>query len=370
MVLSGLALLKPAARRELARLVGRVLQLEGRLAEPRIGPVDLAIGGPRQPVQELHDRVAVDRQVGRLAQADVGPRRALDQRGMVVPDVRRHVLLDPHAALLEACHRVGRRRLDHVDRVGEQRRGARRILRRHDQHQPVGLRDALGIPVGFVLDQLGALARHEAGQLERAGARRLRGELVPVLAELLPLGRARHQEPQHLIGEERVDRLGLDLDLHLAGLPVAGDRRQARAHLRGLALVELRRVLVEDLLQVPDDGVGVEGRAVMELHAVAQREGPQGLVRLVHLPLGGEAGDQLARPVGDIELPGDERIVEREAGELVGTGATVGLARRQRHVGHGDAEAHHLLLRERRGTAARRARRRQQTTERRDSFIR
>jgi hypothetical protein len=92
---------------------------------------------------------------------------------------------------------------------------------------------------------------------------------------------------------------------------------------------------------------------------VAQAEGPQGLVGVVHLPRRGEAGDQLARPVGDIELPGDQRIVEREAGELVGTGAAVGLARRQGHVGHRDAEAHHLLLRECRDRQGRQGARRQ-----------
>jgi hypothetical protein len=115
---------------------------------------------------------------------------------------------------------------------------------------------------------------HQAGEPEWAGARRLGGELVPVLAELLELRRARHQEPQHLVGEERVDDLGLHLDGHVVDLPVTRDRRQARSDLRGLALVELRCLGVEHLVEVPDHGVGVEGRAVMELHAVAQLEGP------------------------------------------------------------------------------------------------
>ena len=172
---------------QLARLVGRVFQHEGRLAEPRAARVDLAQRRLGQPVQQLDDGVAVDREVGRLAQPDVGPRRARQQRGMIVPDVRRHVLLDAHAGLLQARHRVGRRRLDHVDRVGQQRRGAAGILGRADQHQPVGLGHALGIPVALVLHQLGALARHQAGELERAGARRLRRHLVPVLALLLPV---------------------------------------------------------------------------------------------------------------------------------------------------------------------------------------
>ena len=198
---------------------------------------------------------------------------------------------------------VGRRPVDHVDGAGDQRGAAAGILRRADQDEAVDLGDALGIPVGLVLHQLGALARHEAGELERAGARRLHGELVPVLAELLPLRRARDQEPQELIREERIDRLGLDLDLHVTGLPVAQQAGQARPHLRRLAGVELRRVLVEDLLEVPDHGIGVERRAVVELHARAQLEGPQRLVGLAHLPLGRQARDHLARPVGRRRAP-------------------------------------------------------------------
>jgi hypothetical protein len=263
---------------------------------------------------------------------------------MVVPDVRRHILLDAHAGLLEARHRVGRRRLDHVDRIRQERRGAAGILGRADQHQPVGLGDALGIPVALVLHQLGALARHQAGELERAGARRLRRHLVPVLALLLPVGRTGDQEPQHLIGKERVDSLGLYLDRHVVDLLVTRDRGQARPDLRRLALVELRRVLVEDLFEVPDNGVGVEGRAVVELDARPELEGPQRLVALVDRPFGGEAGDQLAGPVGDIHLPGDQRIVDGEAGELVGAGAAIGLAGGERDIGHRDAVAHDLFL--------------------------
>jgi len=40
-----------------------------------------------------------------------------------------------------------------------------------------------------------------------------------------------------------IERLCLDLERDLAGLPGAGDRGQVQPHLCGLALVELRRVL-------------------------------------------------------------------------------------------------------------------------------
>ncbi len=264
---------------------------------------------------------------------------------MIVPDVRRHVLHDLHAGLGQTVHRVGCRRLDEVDRAGQQSGRARRALGCDHEDHAVGLGNTLGIPVGLVLDQLGALAWHQTGELERAGARRLRRELVPVLAELLELRRARHQEPEHLVGEERIDDLGLHLHGHVVDLLVARDRRQARPHLRGLALVELRRLGVEHLVEVPDHGVGVEGRSVVELHTIAQLEGPQGFVAVVDFPFGGEARDQLPGSVGDVHFPGDQRIVERVAGELVGAGPAIGLAGGERHVGHRDAEAHDLFVR-------------------------
>jgi hypothetical protein len=152
------------------------------------------------------------------------------------------------------------------------------------------------------------------------------------------------QEPQHLIGKERVDRLGLYLDRHVVDLLVARDRRQARPNLCRLALIELRRILVEDLFEVPDHGVGIERRAVVEFDAGPELEGPQRLVGIVDRPFGGEAGNQLARPVGDIHLPSDQRVIDGEAGELVGAGAAIGLAGGERDIGHRDAVAHDLFL--------------------------
>ena len=71
-----------------------------------------------------------------------------------------------------------------------------------------------------------------------------------------------------------------------------------------------------------------------------------------------EAGDQLARSVGNIHLPGDQRIVDRVAGELVGAGAAIGLAAGERNVGHRDAIADDLLLGRGRRSKTRRQRKR------------
>jgi len=64
----------------------------------------------------------------------------------------------------------------------------------------------------------------------------------------------------------------------------------------------------------------------------AQLERPQGLVGFVRLPLCRQAGDHLSRPIRNVELPGDQRIVEGEAGILVGVGAAVRLAGGERDV--------------------------------------
>ncbi len=257
--------------------------------------------------------------------------------------MRRDVVDDLHAGGFELRNRIRRRRLDQIDLTRQKRIGARQRFRHRDQHDLVGLRKALLVPIIGVFGQLGEFARHELGQLERAGAGRLAGELVPVLAELFILRGARDQEPEHLIREERIDGLGGDLDRVIVDLGVARDRRQAGLDLRALALVELRCLVVEHLVQIPDHGVGVEFAAVVKLDALAQGKAPFLLVLLVHLPFGGQARHQLAGPVGHVHLPGDQGIVDRIGRELVGAGAAIRLAGGQRNVRHRNAVAHNGL---------------------------
>jgi hypothetical protein len=103
-----------------------------------------------------------------------------------------------------------------------------------------------------------------------------------------------------------------------------------------LAVVEMRRLGVQDLVEVPHHGVRVQQRAIVERHPLAQMEHPMAAVRRIAFPGRGQAGDQLAGAVGDIQLPGNERIIQGEAGELVGAGAAVGLPGGQGNVRHGD----------------------------------
>ena len=288
-----------------------VFDVEGRLAEPWARRIDLALGGFGQAVHQPDHGVAVDREIERLAQADVGPGRARQHAEMIIPDMRRDVVDDPHARGFELRHRVGRRRFDQIDLASQQRVGSGQRLRHRNQDQLVDFRNPLLVPVIGVLRQFGEFARHELGQLERSGAGRLAGELVPVLAELFVLRRAGDQEPEHLVGKEGIDRLGGDLDGGIVDLGVARDRRQSGLDLRALTLVELRRLVVQDLVQVPDHRVGIEVAAVMELDALAQGEAPLGLVLVVDFPFGGETGHQFAGPIRHVHFPGDQRVVNR-----------------------------------------------------------
>ncbi|MEY9756525.1 hypothetical protein ABIE73_003920 [Bradyrhizobium yuanmingense] len=120
-----------------------------------------------------------------------------------------------------------------------------------------------------------------------------------------------------------------------------GQRRHARGRDADLAGVELRRILLQHLLDVPHHRVGVERRAVMEGDAGAQLEDPFGLVGIVDLPLGGKAGDHHARLVGRGQVPAGQRIVHGEAGKAVALKTLIGLAERARNIGSSHADAQH-----------------------------
>ena len=84
-------------------------------------------------------------------------------------------------------------------------------------------------------------------------------------------------------------------------------------------------------------------KKTMKLDALAQAEAPFRLVGVIDLPFGRKPRHQFSGPVGDVHLPGDQRVVNRVGGELVGAGAAVGLAGSQRNVRHRYAVAHYRL---------------------------
>ena len=269
--------------------------------------------------------------------------------------MRLGVGIDLVAALLDLRHRVRGRGLDPVD-LAAQQSGCAGIGFRHGQHHDLGdLGGALGVPVSLVGGQLQALARHKACHLERTRARRVSGERGP--GGLAAVGRGRHAGghglelgvPLRGRGHEQVGQVGGQKRVGLAGgqfhrqvvnLAGAAQRGHAGRRHADLAGVELHRVLVQHLAHVPHHCVGVEGRAVMELHTGAQLEHPLGLVLGVHHPGHRHARNHHAGRVGLGQIPLRQRVINRDTSETVALEALVRLAQRAGNVRrrHGDAQ--------------------------------
>jgi len=312
-----------------------------RLAEPGAAGVELPPGHRSLAVEQLHDGLAVDRQVDSLAHTHIAPGRAGVGAEVVGPDVGGDIAHHLEAPLPELVQRIGRRGFDDVDLAVDEGIGAGQGVGDGHQHDAVGMGQAGLVPVAWVAHQLGAFTRHQLVEPERAGARGLAGHLVPVAAQLVPLRGAADQEPGQLVREQGIHILGGDFDRVVARLAPAGHRRDARAHLGGLLGIVLRRLVAEHLVEVPDHGVGIELGAIMELDAAAQGEGPFAWVLGIDLPFGGQARDQLAWSAADVGLPGYQWVIQGVAGELVGPGASVRLAGGQGNVGHRHAVTHH-----------------------------
>ena len=181
---------------------------------------------------------------------------------------------DGHAALLQAGNGVRCRHFDPIDLARQQRCRPRCRLRHGEQDHLVELGNARLFPVVGVARELHALARHDAVDLERAGARGLQRDLVPVLALLLPIGRAGIEDVGHVVGKQRIDDAGRQFDRVLVDRLVTHEGRDAGAHLGELLGIELGRLVVQDLIEIPDHGVGIEVRTVVEFDALAQLEDP------------------------------------------------------------------------------------------------
>ena len=270
--------------------------------------------------QAVAQPFAIDAEIGRLADADVVPGRAFDTGELPGPDMRLFVGLELEAALLDFGDGIGRRRLDPVDLAGEQRRGAGIGFRHRQQHHLVDLGNARLVPVILVLDEFEPLARRELRHLPRAGARCVLGKRRPRrlrfrlgvrafgrVIKLLPLRRARHEQIGQVDRQKTVRLLGGQFHRHVVDLARRGQRRHARGGDADLACIKLRRVLLQNLLDVPDHGVGIERRAVMEGDAGPQLEGPFLLVGFVDLPFGRKPGDHHARLVRRGEVPHRQR---------------------------------------------------------------
>ena len=257
---------------------------------------------------------------------------------------------DHVSRLLQRGDTVRRRNLNPVDAARTQRGKARIGLRDRHQQNRIHLRLVAWIPILVVAAERDRLARHDFGDLERARTGPARSaDLAPVLAELLPLRRRRSEDVRHHPREIGRDLRGCQRDGVVVDLLPRGEDRHARTHDAGRRGLELRAVLVEDSLQVPDHGVGVEISAVVEFHAFPEVEYPGLFVVRCLLPALGKAGPQGGELVGFRKVEEDQALEDRKAEEAHALESVVRHARgggdiRRRH---GDAEGLLLCLRRR-----------------------
>src|SRR5713101_3535095 len=249
----------------------------------------------------LDDRLAVDRQVQRLAHSEVRERLAL----RAVRYVERDLLVaqlgdagDPEPAVRAELRQVARRdALDHLEVARSQARHARgRVGDRHEL-DAIEVNARLVPVVGEALED--DLALGDAfDELEGTRAHRLRGELVA--ERLRRLRRDHHARPVGQRGEERHQRLR-EVEPH--GEVV---ERVNALDLADLGLPEgARRVQMP--LDVEAHGLGVHRLAVLELDAGAQLDDDR---EAVGRPL--VAGGELRN---DLEIRGDVEELVAEAGE-------------------------------------------------------
>ena len=262
---------------------------------------------------------------------------------LIGPVVRIRVQDDLHPGRLERRQRIGGRRLVPVDPAGEQRRRALRRFGDRQEDYPVELGHPLGVPIIGIAHQFGTLARHQPIELEGARARRLGREGDPVAADRLELRRAGEQHPRRLEGQQRVGEFGGDLDGEVVDLAVGREGRDAVHHLGDLARVVLRRVLLQDLVQIPDHGIGIEWRSIMKFYALAQLEDPFLGIRRVGMPFRSQARRQCRHHVGARQVPVHQRVIELVADEAVTLAALVRDARGLRDVGRGHPDAQRAL---------------------------
>jgi hypothetical protein len=128
----------------------------------------------------------------------------------------------------------------------------------------------------------------------------------------------------------------------VVGLLELVDHRHGGAYDRRGGRIVLRRLVVVDPPHVPDHRVGVELRAVVELHTLPHLADPAQRVGLVGVPCSEQAWRDVSQLVGVGEVPVDDGIVGRVAEKSEPLAAVVGNAVRCGQVRRGHADAQDL----------------------------
>ncbi len=124
------------------------------------------------------------------------------------------------------------------------------------------------VPIAVEALKLGEFPRHHLGQTKRPGAGgRQHGDASPIAATLLEGGRRRDEEIDRHKREIGCRLLGGDRNRKRVDLAIAAHQRHPRPAEAGARRIELRTVILEVAIEIPDHGIGVEIRPIMKLHA-------------------------------------------------------------------------------------------------------
>ena len=160
-------------------------------------------------------------------------------------------------------------------------------------------------------DQLERLVRRDRGERERPGADRIALEVVAALLHRL----LRHDEALRIVGQDAEYARDIVLQHQADGVGIHRLDGLERPHLGG----ERRGLGIARLLQAEHDVIGGEfAEAAVELHAVAQVEGP-GLAVLGGFPLLGEIRLQRGR-IGAARREPHQAVEHQRGGDAVDGG--------------------------------------------------
>ena len=327
---------------QLLRAFGVVFDVELRIAIPGVARWHHAFGWQAIEAKQAADAVAVNRQIHCLAHLEIGSGVAFDKRKLPRPGVRVRIAGDLVAARLQLRNRIGRRRFDPINLARQERVDARIAFRHRYQHQLVGFRHTRLVPVGTIALKLQAFTRHQAHKFPRAGTDRGFGKFCPAL-RFGPCGGAGDEQVGQVDRQKRIRLTRRHFHRRVVDLARTGQRRHARQGLADQTRVVMRCVLLQHLLEIEHDRIGVDVGAVMKFRALAQFENPLGLVLRIHRPALGQTGNHHRRFLRRRQIPHRQAIKQSPAGEAVALKAGVRLAGGGGDVGGGHADAQRAL---------------------------
>ena len=160
------------------------------------------------------------------------------------------------------------------------------------------------------------------------------------------MGRRGDEQIGQVDGHKRIGLAGGQFHRQVIDFSGTAQGRHARCRNAHLAGIKMNRVFVQHLAHVPDDRIGIQGRAIVELHAWTQLEGPFGFVGCPHRPRGGQSRADPAGCIGFGQVPVGQGVVHRDTGEPVAFKALVRLPQGAGNVGcrHGNAQDFFLRL--------------------------